>query len=270
VGGQNIPLRIRSIVGIIPLLTVDVLYQRVIDQLPDFKRRVEWLKKHRKDLPTFMTFLDESEEEGAGKGLWLLAIPTRQRLERILKYLLDEDEFFSPYGIRSLSKYHEEHPFKFHLNGEDMTVRYVPGESDSVMFGGNSNWRGPIWFPMNYLILEAFERYHEFYGDTLQVECPTGSGVMMNLGQVADELRKRLVRLFLADDEGNRPSYARGDRFQNDPNWKDLVLFYEYFHGDTGRGLGANHQTGWTALVAPILEHIAKRRTAREEVAAAR
>ncbi|SFH69111.1 Glycosyl hydrolase family 63 C-terminal domain-containing protein [Planctomicrobium piriforme] len=261
VGGQNIPLRIRSIVGLIPLLTVDVIYERVVNQLPEFKRRVNWLKKNRKDLGSFMTFLDKSEDEGAGNGMWLLAIPTRQRLERILRYMLDENEFFSPYGIRSLSKYHEEHPFKFHLNGQDMTVRYVPGESDSVMFGGNSNWRGPIWFPLNYLILEALDRYHEFYGDTFKIECPTGSGKMMNLGQVGDELRKRLVRLFLADDEGHRPSYARGERFQNDPAWNDLVLFYEYFHGDTGRGLGANHQTGWTALVAPILEHIARRRT---------
>ena len=261
--GQSIPLRIRSIVGIIPLLTCDVLYERVINQLPDFRRRVSWLRKHRPDLGTFMTFLDKSEANEGEEGLWLLAVPTRQRLERILAYLLDENEFLSPYGIRSLSKYHEKNPFRFTLNDQEMEVRYVPGESDSSMFGGNSNWRGPIWFPLNYLILEALERYHQFYGDLLRVECPTGSGVLMNLSEVADELRRRLVRLFLADDEGNRPSYARGDRFHNDPHWNELVLFYEYFHGDTGRGLGANHQTGWTALVAPILEHIAARRSAK-------
>ena len=262
VGGQNVPMRIRSIVGLMPLLTVDVIHERVIRQLPEFTARVAWLRKHRKDLGSFMTFLDKSEEAGDGEGMWLLAVPTRQRLERMLRYLLDENEFFSPFGIRSLSKYHEEHPFKFHLNGQDMTVRYVPGESESVMFGGNSNWRGPIWFPLNYMILEALDRYHEFYGNTFQIECPTGSGNLMNLGQVADEVRKRLVRLFLADDEGHRPSYARGERFHNDPHWSELVLFYEYFHGDTGRGMGANHQTGWTALVAPILEHIARRRAA--------
>jgi hypothetical protein len=264
VDGQNIPLRIRSIVGLIPLLTVDVLYERVIDQLPEFKRRVAWLRKHRKDLGSFMSFLDKSENVEAGEGLWLLSIPTRERLERMLGYMLDENEFLSPYGIRSLSKYHEQHPFQFHLNGQAMSVAYVPGESDSSMFGGNSNWRGPIWFPLNYLILEALDRYHQFYGETLKVECPTGSGRMMTLGQVADELRKRLVRLFLADEEGHRPSYSRGERFQNDPHWNDLVLFYEYFHGDTGRGMGANHQTGWTALVTPILEHIARRRTAQK------
>lgn len=261
-GGQSIPLRIRSIVGLIPLIAVDVIDERVVNQLPEFKRRVAWLRKHRPDLGSFMTFLDQSEDQNGGKGLWLLAIPTRQRLERILKYLLDEDEFLSTFGIRSLSKYHEKHPFHFNLNGETMTVGYVPGESDSSMFGGNSNWRGPIWFPLNYLIIEALDRYHQFYGDAFQIECPTGSGVMMNLGQVADEIRRRLVRLFLPDQEGHRPSYSRGERFQNDPNWTDLILYYEYFHGDTGRGMGANHQTGWTALVTPILEHIARRKSA--------
>ncbi len=265
VGGQSIPLRIRSIVGLIPLLTVDVIDERIVNQLPEFKQRVDWLKKHRQDLGTFMTFLDRSEEEGQKQGLWLLAIPTRQRLESILRYMLDEEEFLSPYGIRSMSKYHEKHPFKFHLNGQDMTVSYVPGESDSGMFGGNSNWRGPIWFPLNYLIVEALDRYHTFYGDSFTIECPTGSGNMMNLGQVADEVRRRLVRLFLADEEGQRPSYARGDRFLNDPHWRELVLFYEYFHGDTGRGMGGNHQTGWTALVAPIMEHLARQRNSSSE-----
>lgn len=265
VNSQNIPLRIRSIVGLIPLLAVDVIDQRVIQQLPEFKSKVDWLKKHRRDLGSFMTFLDRSEEEGEEKGLWLLGIPTRQRLERLLRYMLDEDEFLSDYGIRSLSKYHEKNPFVFNLHGEEVCVRYVAGESDSVMFGGNSNWRGPIWFPLNYLILEALERYHRFYGDSFQVECPTGSGNRMNLGEVAHEIRNRLARLFLPDDDGSRPSYARGDRFQKDPNWNDYVLFYEYFHGDTGRGMGASHQTGWTALIAPILESIARRRAGKND-----
>ncbi|MCA8996842.1 MAG: glucosidase, partial [Planctomycetaceae bacterium] len=265
VKGGSIPLKIRSIVGLIPLLTVDVLYERVIEQLPEFRKRVAWMLRHRKNLSNFMTFLDKCEENPNAEGLWLLALPTRQRLERMLAYMLDEKEFLSDYGIRSLSKYHEENPFVCQIGNEEMTVSYVAGESDSYMFGGNSNWRGPIWFPLNYLILEALERYHQFYGDSFKVECPTGSGNLMNLHEVANEIRRRLVRLFLADEKGNRPSYARGPRFANDPNWKDLILFYEYFHGDTGRGLGASHQTGWTALVAPILETIAKERTSKKE-----
>ena len=260
VNGQSIPLRIRSIVGIIPLFTVDVLYERVIQQLPAFRKRMEWFLKNRREAINSMTYMEKNSSGTPLEGMRLLAIPTRTQLERILKYVLDEEEFLSPYGIRSLSKYHAEHPFVFHVNGTEMKVQYVPGESDSGMFGGNSNWRGPVWFPLNYILIEAFERYHQFYGDDLLVECPTGSGVMMNLKQVADELRRRLSRLFLADETGDRPCYARGDRFVNDPNWCNLVLYYEYFHGDTGRGLGASHQTGWTALIAPILEQIARER----------
>ena len=261
INGQSIPLKIRSIVGIIPLFTVDVLYDRVIRQLPGFRKRMDWFLHHRRDLIDTMTYMEKSGPECPLEGLRLLAIPTRQQLERILKYVLDEDEFLSPYGIRSLSKYHEKHPFTFHVNGSEMRVQYVPGESDSGMFGGNSNWRGPVWFPLNYILLEAFERYYQFYGDDLRVECPTGSGTLMNLKQVADELRRRMSLLFLTNESGVRPCYARGDRFVNDANWSNLVLFYEYFHGDTGRGLGASHQTGWTALIAPILEQIAKGRT---------
>jgi hypothetical protein len=266
VNGQSIPLRIRSIVGIIPLFTVDVLYDRVIRQLPGFRKRMDWFLNHRKDIIDTMTYMEKSGPDCPMEGLRLLAIPTRKQLERILKYVLDEDEFLSPYGIRSLSKYHEKHPFSFDVNGSEMRVQYVPGESDSGMFGGNSNWRGPVWFPLNYILLEAFERYYQFYGDDLQVECPTGSGILMNLKQVANELRRRLSLLFLANDEGVRPCYARGDRFVNDPNWGNLVLFYEYFHGDTGRGLGASHQTGWTALIAPILEQLAKERAEESQV----
>jgi len=258
--GESIPMRIRSIVGLIPLLTVDVLYDRVIDQLPGFRRRMEWFLKNRPDLAEFMTHMDHQETESNGGGLRLLAIPTRHRLERILRYMLDENEFLSPFGVRSLSKYHAEHPFEYHINGESLRVQYQPGESDSGLFGGNSNWRGPIWFPLNYLIIEALERYHQFYGDSLCVECPTRSGQYMNLQQVADEIRTRLVNLFLMDEQGKRPCYVRGNRFVNDPHWRDLVLYYEYFHADTGRGLGASHQTGWTALIAPILATLAARR----------
>jgi len=264
VEGQCVPLRIRSIVGIVPLFTVDVLYDRVIQKLPAFRKRMEWFLEHRREAIDSMTYMEKSGTESAPGGLRLLAIPTRSQLERILKYVLDENEFLSPFGIRSLSKYHEKNPFVFQVNGTEMRVQYVPGESDSGMFGGNSNWRGPVWFPLNYILIEAFERYHQFYGDELRVECPTGSGVLMNLKQVAHELRRRLSQLFLANATGDRPCYARGDRFVNDPNWCNLVLFYEYFHGDTGRGLGASHQTGWTALIAPILEQIARERAKSE------
>lgn len=260
VDGQCVPLRIRSIVGIIPLFTVDVMYERVIQQLPAFRKRMDWFLEHRRETIDSMTYMAKSDSDSPLDGMRLLALPTRRQLERILKYVLDEDEFLSPFGIRSLSKFHEKNPFIFEVNGAEMRVEYLPGESDSGMFGGNSNWRGPVWFPLNYILIEAFERYHQFYGDDLQVECPTGSGIMMNLKQVADELRRRLSRLFLTDESGSRPCYARGDRFVNDPNWCNLVLFYEYFQGDTGRGLGASHQTGWTALIAPILEQIARER----------
>ncbi len=265
--GRSIPLKIRSIVGIIPLFTVDVLYERVINQLPEFQRRMNWMLKHRKDLAEFMTFLEHGTDDAdQSNGIWLLGLPTKERLERILKYLLDENEFLSEFGIRSLSKYHEKNPFCFDSGKSQTCVGYVPGESDSYMFGGNSNWRGPIWFPMNHLIIESLERYHQFYGDSFKVECPTGSGNMMTMQEVANEIRRRLVRLFLTDQQGSRPSYSRGDRLSKDEHWKNLVLFYEYFHGDTGRGLGANHQTGWTALVAPILEHIARNRSGHPDL----
>jgi hypothetical protein len=187
-------------------------------------------------------------------GHRLLAIPSRERLERMLRYMLDENEFLSPYGIRSLSRFHERQPYSFRVDGTVYRVGYEPGESNSGLFGGNSNWRGPIWFPGNYLIIEALERYHHFYGDNLKVEFPTGSGKMLNLQQVADELRARLARLFLPDANGRRPCHGDEPRYATDPHWKDLVLFYEYFHGDNGRGCGASHQTGWTALAARCLE----------------
>lgn len=257
--GQSIPLRIRSIVGLIPLLTVDVLFDRTIAKLPAFRKRMDWFLKFRPELSKFMTYM-ECDADGEDAGNRLLSIPTRDRLLRLLRYLLDEDEFLSDYGIRSLSKYHEEHPFEYELNGERLCVKYLPAESDSGLFGGNSNWRGPIWFPLNYLIIEALERYHLFYGKSLRVECPTGSGKYMDLQQVADEIRKRLSKLFLADAAGDRPSYCRSDVLVNDPNWQDLVLFYEYFDAETGKGLGASHQTGWTALISPILDTLATRR----------
>jgi hypothetical protein len=171
--------------------------------------------------------------------------------------MLDEREFLSPYGIRSLSQFHRDHPYTLQLDGHSYEVHYAPGESDSNLFGGNSNWRGPVWFPMNYLLIEALKRYHHFYGDSLRVECPSGSGVKMNLAQVAAELESRLVKLFLPDEHGRRPCHGGSERYAQDPAFSGLVLFYEYFDGENGRGLGASHQTGWTALAANLVERVA-------------
>jgi len=202
----------------------------------------------------------------------LLAIPTRERLERTLRYVLDENEFLSPHGVRSLSRVHLDKPYVFRANSDEYRVRYTPGESDTSLFGGNSNWRGPIWFPLNYLLVEALERYHHFYGDSLRVECPVGSGTMVNLAQAAAEIRHRLGGIFLPDREGNRPCHGEEARYSGDPAWRDLLLFHEYFHGETGQGLGASHQTGWTALAIPILcdRTAAKRIKRKREMAAAK
>jgi hypothetical protein len=196
------------------------------------------------------------DDKSDGNGMLLLAIPTRERLKRMLSYILDENEFLSPHGIRSLSRIHEKQPFVFNTNGQEHRVAYVPGDSDSWMFGGNSNWRGPVWFPLNYLLIEALERYHEFYGDSFKVECPTGSGTLMNLAEVAQEIMRRQVSLFLPNEQGDRPCHGGDKRYRDDPHWKDLILFYEYFHGETGRGLGASHQTGWTALAAKLVQKL--------------
>ncbi len=254
--GNAVPLRIRSLVGLIPLLTVDVIDDRILDRLPNFRKRMEWFIRYDGDLLADITYMEKDRRGGNG-GLRLLAVPTRDRLERILRYLLDEDEFLGPFGIRSLSKVHEHQPFVFRLGGEEHRVAYVPGESDTWLFGGNSNWRGPVWFPMNFLIIEALQRYHRFYGDELRVECPTGSGRWMNLGDVAKEIENRLLRLFLPDETGRRPCHGDQSRYATDPHWNQFVLFHEYFHGDNGRGCGASHQTGWTALVASMLGHLA-------------
>lgn len=256
--GREVEARIRSIVGVIPLFAVEILKDDVIDRLPGFRKRLQWFLDNRQDLAAHISYLAPSASRS--RGLRLLAIPSRERLVRVLRYVLDEGEFLSPYGVRSLSRYHLEHPFGCPLDGEEHRVRYVPGESDSNMFGGNSNWRGPVWFPVNYLLVEALERYHHFYGDTLRVECPTGSGRLMDLRAVSRELATRLTRLFLPDPGGQRPCNGTDRRFADDPHWRDLILFYEYFHGDNGKGLGASHQTGWTALVTRMLENCGQAR----------
>ena len=253
VGTNTIPLKVRSLVGLIPLLAVEVLDDELIQELPGFKKRMDWFLEDRpelNDLISYCCLLDK----GKGRCQRLLAIPTRTRLERVLRYALDENEFLSPYGIRSLSRVHKDRPYIFRLNGEEYRVAYEPGESATQFFGGNSNWRGPVWLPFNYLLIEALERYHYYYGDGLQVECPTGSGKRLNLQQVAAELRARLARLFLRDPQARRPCHGADRRFAEDPHWRDLLLFHEYFHAETGRGLGASHQTGWTALVTRLFE----------------
>jgi hypothetical protein len=257
VNGRAIPLRIRSMVGIIPLFAVEVLEDDHIRNLTSFRKRMNWFLKHRPDLARHIAYMEHDRGEGTPHGHRLLALPSRERLVRVLRYVLDENEFLSPYGVRSLSRYHHEHPFVCRVGGGEQRVAYDPADSTSGMFGGNSNWRGPVWMPVNFLLIEALQRYHHFYGDGLTVECPTGSGRRMTLAEVAREIATRVGRLFQPGADGRRPYHGADARFAADPHWRDLVQFYEYFDGDTGRGLGASHQTGWTALAARLLEKYA-------------
>ena len=251
--GRAFPLRLRSMVGIIPLFAVEFIDEARLDHLPGFAKRTRWFLENRKDLSAQISYMTRGAE---GTGLRLLAIPSRQRLERMLRYVFDEREFLSPYGVRSLSRIHQDQPFVLQAGGQEYRVAYVPGESDSGLFGGNSNWRGPVWSPPNFLLIEALERYHHFYGDSFTVEFPTGSGRRINLQQAARELARRHVKLFLPGEAGGRPCHGREAAGDQGRRLKDMVLFHEYFHGDTGQGLGASHQTGWTALVARLIEGI--------------
>lgn len=256
-GRQCVPLRVRSLVGLLPLFAVEVLEQDVVNRLPGFKKRLKWFVKHRYDLAQHISYRKQRTASGSHVQR-LLAIPTRERLVRVLKYLLDEKEFLSPHGIRSLSRAYSEKPYHLELDGADYCIGYEPGESQTGMFGGNSNWRGPIWLPMNYLLIEALERYHHYWGDDLQVEFPTGSGKLMNLSQVAHQIARRLTLLFLPDANGHRPCFGGDPRYANDPHWKDHVLFHEHFCSESGRGLGAPHQTGWTALITRCMNMVAR------------
>ncbi len=256
----QMPLRVRSLVGLVPLFACEVIEDDVVAKLPGFRKRMEWFIRNRPDLCRHIAYMD-GEGGAASSNRRLLAIPSRERLTRVLRYVLDESEFLSPFGIRSVSRVHRDHPFVLRVGAEEFRVDYEPGESTTGLFGGNSNWRGPIWFPMNFLLIEALERYHHFYGESLTVECPVGSGIMLTLAEVARELSTRLTKLFLPDADGYRPIHDGDPRFASDPNWRELVLFHEYFHGDTGRGAGASHQTGWTALVVRCLDSIAAART---------
>jgi hypothetical protein len=244
VGGSTGPLRVRSIAGFIPMLATTLVRAASISQFKDFVRRARWDAKYRPRLSTHVLELSE------GRDGFLLTVPSRARLQRMLAYLFDENEFLSPYGIRSLSKFHAQHPYVYWSDGVAYEVDYEPAEGTTGMFGGNSNWRGPVWFPINYLILEALRVYHAFYGDSFQVEFPTGSGRRMSLGAAARELSHRLQSLFLPDANGRRPCH--GDELRYAQDWKDLLLFNEYFDADSGRGCGAGHQTGWTALIADL------------------
>jgi hypothetical protein len=244
------PLKIRSLVGLIPLLAVQTLEPEVLKQHEGFRRRLEWFIQYRRDLTGNVACM---RTPGHGERR-LLAIVDGNRLRRVLKVMLDEREFLSPYGIRAISQVHRDQPYLLRVNGMEYRVDYEPGESSSGLFGGNSNWRGPIWFPINFLLVEALQKFHHYFGEDYKVECPTGSGHMMTLWEVAAEISRRLTRIFLEDGSGRRPVFGSIERFQCDPNWHDLIPFHEYFHGDTGAGVGASHQTGWTALVAKLLQ----------------
>jgi hypothetical protein len=247
--GEQFPLKVRSMVGLIPLYAVTVLELETLHRFPGFKRRMEWFIRNRPDLKNNVACM---ETPGIGARR-LLAIAYKAKLQRILQRMLDENEFFSNYGIRSVSKYHQEHPYILHQGDHDYCVRYEPAESTTELFGGNSNWRGPIWFPVNYLIIEALWKFYDYFGDSLKVECPTGSGQEMTLKEVAIALSRRLVAIFQQDSTGRRPVYGGLEIFQSDPHWRNYILFYEYFHGDNGVGIGASHQTGWTGLVAMMI-----------------
>jgi hypothetical protein len=247
--GSNIKMRVRSMVGLIPLFAVETLEPEIIDQLPGFKRRMQWFIDNRADFREHVDMVDTPR--GVRR---LLSIVNRQQLPRVLRIMLDEGEFLSPHGIRALSQRHRDQPFTLALDGMAYHVHYEPAESSTGLFGGNSNWRGPIWFPVNYLIIEALQKFHYYFGDDLKVECPTGSSQVMNLWDVAADLSRRLTRIFLRDADGRRPVNGAAQKLPNDPHWRDLVLFYEYFHGDNGAGIGASHQTGWTGLVAKLLQ----------------
>jgi hypothetical protein len=249
--GEHTYQRVRSAVGLIPLYAVETLEPEMLDKLPDFRNRLKWFIDNR---PEFHQNLDMSMKTPDGRSRLLLSLVNRERLPKLLGYMLDENEFFSPHGVRSLSKVHEKHPFVMKANGREYRVGYEPAESHDALFGGNSNWRGPVWFPLNFLLVESLQQFHHYYGDDLRVECPTGSGYQQTLWEVATELSRRMSRLFLKGPDGIRPALADAEPFMKDPNFRDLVLFHEYFNGDTGAGLGASHQTGWTALVAKLLE----------------
>jgi hypothetical protein len=250
VGANRQRMKVRSMVGLIPLFAVEVLDQELFDSMPQFTERLQWFLKNRPDLANLIS---RWHEKGRGER-HLLSLLRGHRMKRLLKRMLDEKEFLSDFGVRALSKEYESNPYKFHLNGSEFIVKYTPGESDTHMFGGNSNWRGPIWFPVNYLLIESLQRFHHYYGEDFKLEHPTGSGNMRTLKEIAADLSERLVRIFSLDKNSRRPVFGDCEKMQNDPHFRNYLLFYEYFHGDNGRGVGASHQTGWTGLVAKLIQ----------------
>jgi Glycosyl hydrolase family 63 C-terminal domain len=263
--GERIPLRVRSLVGLIPLFAVEVLDASVFTRLRRFSARAHWFLEHR---PHLARLVSRWHDASTGER-HLLSLLRGHRMKRLLSRMLDETAFLSDFGVRSLSKFYEEHPYVFERAGQMFSISYVPGDSATEVFGGNSNWRGPIWMPVNFLLIESLYRFHSYYGDDFRIECPVGSGTMLHLGEVAAELSRRLCRIFLRGPDGRRPVCGDSPIEQKDPHFRDNVLFYEFFHGDTGRGLGASHQTGWTALVALLLRSYSEGAAARQTAPAA-
>jgi len=247
--GRAERLKVRSMVGLIPLFAVEVLDADLLDQVPEFRGRLEWFLNYRPDLASLVSRFQESGREDRR----LLSLLRAFRMKRVIRKMLDESEFLADHGVRALSRFHREHPYVFIEGSRRFTVDYQPGESTTGLFGGNSNWRGPIWFPVNALIIESLRKFHYYYGDDFKVECPTGSGHMVTLAEAADELARRLAAIFCRDAGGRRPVFGDQPLLQDDPHFRDHLLFYEYFHGDSGRGVGASHQTGWTGLVATLM-----------------
>jgi hypothetical protein len=247
--GSRVPLRVRSMVGLIPLFAVTVIEPEVLDRLPGFQSRSAWFEKHR---PHFAAACPHSTTRDGGERR-LMSVVGPDRLARVLSWMLGEQEFLSPHGVRALSKFHQDHPFSLEIDGMQARVDYEPAESTTALFGGNSNWRGPVWFPVNHLIIGSLMRFHQYYGSEFTVEHPTGSGHMATLLEVADDLARRLTNIFLPGPDGRRPVHGDIERFNTDPVWHDLIPFHEYFHAETGAGLGASHQTGWTGLIVDLL-----------------
>jgi hypothetical protein len=248
--GEHMRLKVRSAVGLIPLFAVETLEVAALFKLPGFSRRMAWFLENRPDLSKDVTC---SGQSGACERR-LLSVVTPENLRRILTKMLDESEFLGSHGIRALSKFHKDHPYEFAIDGTTHRIAYEPAESTIGLFGGNSNWRGPVWMPLNFLLVESLQKFHHYLGEDFKIECPTGSGQMKNLWEVSMELSHRLITTFLKDPQGRRPVFGGAGKFQTDSEWKDHLLFYEYFHGDNGAGIGASHQTGWTGLVAKLLQ----------------
>jgi len=246
----NQKLKIRSMVGLIPLFAVEVLDHKLLEELPEFAGRLKWFLDNRPDLANLVSRWQEKNVVQKH----LLSLLRGHRIKKILNRMLDESEFFSDYGIRALSKYHQQNPYKVYVDGNSFSIEYTPGESSTGLFGGNSNWRGPVWIPLNYLIVESLQRFHYYYGDDFKVECPTGSGQYLTLNEIAEEISRRLSNLFLRNENGIRPVFGDNYKLQYDLHFNNYILFYEYFHGDNGRGVGASHQTGWTGLAAKLLQ----------------